>query len=325
MTTITRPLNWFHLRGWVLLTGLITCLGFLLPLHARAGVKSTYLHTLANFNGPIPYNTVSLAVGPDADEIYVVDPRNRDIGIFNLQGMEVFRFGEDGRLGNVVDVGTDANGDFITLSKQFANGPSLRRFNFRGDPKGSIKLKKFPTEFARFNADRMVVRNARLYLLDNAALSVAVTTTDGRFLNGWRIDRLIEIESGKRPNTEITGFDVTPGGEILFTIPVLFSAYVLSPEGRLSAFGKPGGAPGSFGVTGGITADRKGYLYVADRLKCAVLVFDATFEFVHEFGYNGDRPGNLFAPDRLAMDANDRLYVSQGGGRGVSVFQLSGR
>jgi hypothetical protein len=35
------------------------------------------------------------------------------------------------------------------------------------------------------------------------------------------------------------------------------------------------------------------------------------------------RPGNLLAPTNLALDGKGKLYVSQLGKRGVSVFQIS--
>ena len=62
---------------------------------------------------------------------------------------------------------------------------------------------------------------------------------------------------------------------------------------------------------------------MADRLKSAVLIFDRDFQFQLEFGYRGIRPENLIGPRNLALDAKGRLYVSQLGGRGISVFKIT--
>ena len=56
----------------------------------------------------------------------------------------------------------------------------------------------------------------------------------------------------------------------------LFSAFRLSPGGEVAQFGRPGSGPGKFGVVAGIAADEAGYIYVADRLRSVVLVFDAS-------------------------------------------------
>jgi 6-phosphogluconolactonase (cycloisomerase 2 family) len=74
---------------------------------------------------------------------------------------------------------------------------------------------------------------------------------------------------------------------------------------------------------GGIVADDKGFLYVADRLKSAVLIFDKDFKFQAEFGYRGIKPNNLIGPNSLGLDNQGLLYVSQLRSRGISVFKIS--
>ena len=70
-------------------------------------------------------------------------------------------------------------------------------------------------------------------------------------------------------------------------------------------------------------ADDRGYYYVADKLKSAIIVFDKDFQFQLEFGYRGFSPENLNGPNNLALDDEGRLYVSQLGNRGISVFQIT--
>ena len=73
----------------------------------------------------------------------------------------------------------------------------------------------------------------------------------------------------------------------------------------------------------GIVTDDKGYLYLTDTLKCAVLIFDKDFNFLTEFGYRGYGPGNLIAPREITLDSRGRLYVAQAARRGVSVYQVT--
>ncbi len=88
-------------------------------------------------------------------------------------------------------------------------------------------------------------------------------------------------------------------------------------------FGKAGGARGKFNVIAGITTDRKGNIYIADRLKSVVLIFDSSFNFQTEFGFRGLQGSSLVVPDDVAID-NEKglLYVGQAANRGVSVFRI---
>ena len=121
----------------------------------------------------------------------------------------------------------------------------------------------------------------------------------------------------------MSGFSVDREGNILFTIPPFFKAYILSHDRKLRVFGKPGGAPGKFNIVSGIISDSKGNIIVVDKLKCAIMVYDKNFSFISQFGFRGHRPGNLIAPDDIAVDENDRIYVTQGARKGVSVFKLT--
>jgi DNA-binding beta-propeller fold protein YncE len=108
-----------------------------------------------------------------------------------------------------------------------------------------------------------------------------------------------------------------------FTVPTLFIACRVSADGKLESFGTSGGARGKFGVVAGIESDESGNIYIADRLRCVVLIFDRDFNFQTEFGYRGPSRHNLVVPDDLAVDAGSgKVYVSQAANLGISVFQV---
>jgi DNA-binding beta-propeller fold protein YncE len=71
-----------------------------------------------------------------------------------------------------------------------------------------------------------------------------------------------------------------------------------------------------------IIRDNRGNIIIADRLKSVVNLYDSNFNFLAEFGGRGDAPGSLIVPQTLAIDSDDRLYVTQLANRGVSVFRL---
>ena len=302
---------------------------------AFAGVRASFRFPLSNFSGPVPSQWAKLAVDLEHNEIYALNQRGNDIRIFDEHGMETFIFGEG--YANAADIAIGHDGDIWILTTGYQSS-AVQLLNYRGDHVAELELKNVPAKYSEFVADRLVYKNRSLYLVDSDALLVIVVDERGYFEAGHDLNapvkpqitrekRKRELENSdwkkKQLETiEVNGFCVDNGGNMYFTVPVLFSAYKLSPQGQVSPFGRPGSAPGKFGVVAGIAVDGEGNVYVADRLRSVVLVFDRYFRFQGEFGYRGDRPANLIVPDDLAIDNNGNVYVGQAANRGVSVFKV---
>lgn len=284
-----------------------------------AQIRATYLHSLSNFGGPLRDDFVRVAVDRDRDEIYVI--YQNLIRIFNASGMEVFSFGDDLDLGQIVDLAVDASGDIILLSYREAR-PVVTRCTFRGQPVGPIEVSGLPAALA-FRPNRLIYRNGLLYFLSTTAASLILTDGGGAFRDHLDLAAIVGHDEWRAGGGEIGGFSVDDEGNVYFTVPVLFKVYKLAPDRTATYFGRSGSAPGRFGVVAGVVTDSRGNILVADRLKCVVMAFDRAFTFLAEFGYRGPRPENLIVPDQLAIDSRDRLYVTQGRRRGVSVFALT--
>jgi DNA-binding beta-propeller fold protein YncE len=233
------------------------------PSTVSAGVETSFLYQLSSFGGPITYNWANISVDAERNEIYVVDKKEANITVFNDQGMEVYHFGDDRSLGAAVDAALDKDGNILVLSRNRSNA-SIIKCNFRGAPIEQLALKDFPPDFSPFSPDRIIYQQELIYLLDSSGLRVAVTDANGLFQNGYDLGTLVGIEENKKDGTDIDGFSVDFEGNMLFTIPVKFAAFVLSPDGQYIQFGRPGGAPGKFNNVGGIVVDDQGYYYVAD-------------------------------------------------------------
>jgi hypothetical protein len=285
-----------------------------------ADVRATFLYSLSNFTGKIPYSTTRMSVDKRTGEIYVI--YENLLKVFNPAGMEIYNFGEDLDVGQILDLAVVPSGDLLLLTVKDSK-EILVQCNYRGDPISTIDLKKLPPEFSGFVATRLVCQGDSLYFASTEGMKIVITDLEGNFRKGYDLFSLLELEEKQRGNAEIFGFSVDGDGNILFTIPVLFKAFMLSNEGKISYFGRSGGAPGKFNIVSGIVRDRQGNILVVDRLKSAVMIFDKKFNFVTQFGFRGPRPENLFGPDDIAIDRNDRIYVTQGRKRGVSVFKLT--
>ncbi|MBE0574976.1 MAG: hypothetical protein IH613_03675 [Desulfuromonadales bacterium] len=295
-------------------------------------LKFQYL--LSDFSGPVPSQWARLAFDPERREIYTLNPSVNDVKIFNPQGMELFSFGNDGDLVSAVDIAVGDDGNIYALARDF-HTYGIQVLNYRGEPISKIAIKDSPEQFSGFSPDRMEYQGGLFYLLDSGSLRIVTTSADGTFIQGHDLAAIInhledeqakenpERERDKAQLIDISGFSVGPDKSLYFTVPLLFSAFRLNTDGSLDSFGTSGSAPGKFGVVSGIVADNQGNIFVADRLRSVVMIFDSNFNFLGEFGYRGYRPEDMIVPDDLALDqASNRIFVSQASNKGVGVYTV---
>jgi hypothetical protein len=284
---------------------------------AQAGFRLEYRYNLATVAGDIRTSAATLNWDRQASELYVVG--YGQVRVFNASGMEVFRFGDDTALGTVSGVAALEDGDLLVLSYR-AGKPGLLRCNFRGEILREVELTGVPEALRGFGANRIVYRNGRVYLASDDGMQAMLVDPDGRYLASYDLAAIID-EADRRQDYGLNGFGVDRDGSLLFTVAPLFKAYVVSLSGEVRSFGRPGSAPGNFGIVAGIGSDAAGRYYVVDTLKGAVIVFDRDLNFVGQFGGRGTGPGQLIAPTSLAV-ADGRVFVSQQANRGVTVYQV---
>ena len=290
-----------------------------MAIPAGAQLKPGFLYTLSNFTGRVPYDLVRVSIDKERTEVYVINYNY--LRVFNEYGMEIYRFGDDLDLGNILDVAVDQKGDVLLLCYK-DNEPVIVRCNYRGEPLSRIQLKNLPPELSGFGPDRMTYQDGILYLVSMSGMRIVTIDSEGRFRKEFDLIPLLELDEKSRGALPMSGFSVDRDGNILFTVAVLFRAYVLSPDGKLAWFGKPGSSPGKFNIAGGIVKDSRGNFLVVDRLKSTVMIFDKNFDYLNQFGFRGQRPENLVAPEEMVIDKRDRVYVTQGRRRGINVYAL---
>jgi hypothetical protein len=320
--------------GFVGKSGLIKNLAFILiavfivmatsiPQVHAATVNAFFLYKLSDFTGVTPYMGGKVRVDSDRNEIYVL--HGNAVKVYNDKGMEIYRFGDSENLGRIQDLAVDREGNILIFS-YIEKGHDLEmvviRCNYRGDPQERTAIKGIPPDFMEFRPGTMVYRDGRIYLADIANLRIVVIDANGQVQKSIDLLPIMELKEKDRGSVQMGGFNVDTAGNILFTLPVLFSATVLSPDGQVSSFGESGSLPGKFAVVSDITRDNRGNIFVADRGKSVVNIFNSSFQFLREIGGRGKAPGSLVIPQEIAIDADDRMYVTQLGNRGVSVFRM---
>jgi DNA-binding beta-propeller fold protein YncE len=285
---------------------------------AFAGMHTAFAYRLSDPGGELELRWASLSWDPAAGELYVVDSSNGMVSVFNDAGMQIYSFGDDAALGNVLGVVALPNGELVVLSRGDKSW-SLLRCNFRGEPQSKIAIADLP--FAGFSPSALKLANGSLYLIDKGAMQVVAVGIDGAVRSSWNLPSLLKLDTRRSKGNDIRGFNVDAHGNIVGTVPTLFFAFAIAPDGTVKTFGERGGAPGKFNVAAGIATDDAGRFYVTDTLKCAVLIFGPDGKFIDQFGYRGDDDGEgLLAPQDIAV-IDGKIFVSQSRG-GVKAFDI---
>jgi hypothetical protein len=275
-----------------------------------------FLFDLASTTGSTESNWASLAYDREHDELFTI--HGGLVRIYNGAGMETFKFGGDGDLGLVQRVALLEGGDLLVLAVS-ERGQAPIRCDYRGEVLGPFEVKGLPEGFGRFVPDLIQGQGGKVYLVEMGPMRVVVTDGQGKVEQTHDLAALLRA---KEPGikTGMNGFWADAKGNIFFTLPYAFTAFALSPSGELRQFGTRGSSPGKFNIVGAIATDERGNVFVLDRLRSVVMIFNPKLEFILEFGYRGDGPSNLIAPFELGV-GNNRVFVSQARNRGVKAFQ----
>ncbi|HEY6011095.1 MAG TPA: hypothetical protein VIX18_06445 [Nitrospirota bacterium] len=287
---------------------------------AESTAEPSFLYKLSDYNGIMASSGVRMFSDAVNEELFVLD--GGTIRIFNQAGMEVYRINDDGSLGSLTDSVVTKEGDIIALSFD-QRGYFLIKCNYRGELTTRMELQNVPgaIQAGGFRPTFLAYREGHLYLVDSAMM-VIVTDEQGRFEQSIDLFDAAGLPEKKRGNVDMMGFSIDREGSMFFTVPAEFCAFKRSPDGSLASFCQRGSGPGKFNIAAGIVSDDSGYIYVSDKLKSAVLIFDKEFKFVNQMGYRGAGPYGLIVPMEMAVLGN-KLYVSQGAGQGVSVFSIT--
>lgn len=101
-------------------------------------------------------------------------------------------------------------------------------------------------------------------------------------------------------------------------------AYSASGRAKVGQFGGPGRGRRQFRYPFMIDKDQDGYLYVSDVINTRVQVLDPTGKFVSNVGGWGVNVGKFFRPKGVAVDQQNRVFVSDSYLGVIQVFGTYG-
>lgn len=159
----------------------------------------------------------------------------------------------------------------------------------------------------------------QLYIVDMTA-RIQVFSPEGEFIRSWR--------TPEHKNGRPTGLSFDRQGRLLVADTHYFRVLVYSPEGQLLSTlgGVQGHGPGEFGFVTDAVEDSRGNLYVSeygeyDRIQ----KFTPDGKFVLEWGGHGFEPGKFVRPQNMAIDEQDRIWVTDACNHRIQVFDVEGK
>jgi DNA-binding beta-propeller fold protein YncE len=172
----------------------------------------------------------------------------------------------------------------------------------------------------RFQKPRAIAidRQDHLYIVDMTA-RIQVFDTQGTFLRKWQTPA---HEMGKP-----TGLAIANDGSTLVADTHYFRVLIYAPEGTLlkTLGGTRGEGPGQFGLVTSAVQDAHNNYYVSeygeyDRIQ----KFTPDGQFICQWGGHGSAPGQFIRPQKLALDEQGHIWVTDACNHRIQVFDTDG-
>lgn len=304
------------MRPLLNLIALICCVS-LIAFNAYAVIptkKVTPLYTLLEA-AKVPLSKPS-DVAVNNDYVYVVDGDNNRIVIYNKQGQYVRQFGRfgtrKGEFNYPVGIGLDSNGMIYVADTK---NHRIQIFDKDGDYEKMIKT-EVGGEPVRPVDISVSSDNKKIY----------VTTKVNKVLiykqNGKKIKEL--GKTGKDKGEFRFPATITKMSHNRFAVvDVLnFRLQIFNSKGKFSyQVGDFGVRPGHFIRPKGVAISPDKKIYLSDSYMDVIQVFSDKGKFLHVLGAGG-KPHRVTAPAGLAIDSQNRLYVTEVFANRISVYQL---
>jgi len=159
----------------------------------------------------------------------------------------------------------------------------------------------------------------RLYVVDMTA-RIQVFDEEGNFIRAW--------SSPDHATGRPSGLSIDRRGRLLVSDTHYFQVLIYSPEGVLleKLGGTMGEGPGEFGLVTDAAEDSQGNLYVAeygeyDRIQ----KFSPERKFLLQWGGHGEELGQFVRPQKMWIDAQDRIWVTDACNHRIQVFDTEGK
>lgn len=274
----------------------------LLPLTGRpAGLPWRWAVTLqADPQGVRMRRPTSVWCDPRSGRLYVADPAGGGLFSFSPEGKPLRRFTAGGKLAAPFAMVKQGEERIWVVEKR-PNSLTLVDLRRRSVERHRLRLPDGREVFPSV----LEVRGESLFVLDRGSGAVL------------RLDERLRVRCAYRAGGGLIDFKLKPDG--LWALEALAHRVV-----RFSWEGKPVetiALRGTLGLPCSLEVDAQGFIYVLDRDRGRVVVFDRRGTPKYSFLEPGESRGKVRLPIQIRFDGRGRLCVVEEGNGRVEIFQ----
>lgn len=242
------------------------------------------------------------------NEVYICDPGNSRILIFDNEGLLKYEFSVADFCGAPTDIAIDSSG-FIYVLGSTRTGKKLFIFDYDGEFINPLPLKSEGGELTLNIQSILIDKNNNLIVLDGATKEILYFSADGKLHNRFSI---FEDEDNRFILEQVIGSINVSNNIIYVPVSSLGEIYKFRLDGkRVGRIGHKGTTPGDLNFPVSVAVTNDGIVMILDKHRYNVVCFTENGKFLGEFGGKGINPGWFYHPTRLAVDNKNQTYIGQ--------------
>jgi DNA-binding beta-propeller fold protein YncE len=292
--------------------------------HSHPALAEARLPYVKRFSMPSPADIFRWPLSVHADlhtgEIFVCDQLNGRIVIFDSEGRYRFQITGGQVFRSPLDVAVTPEGYILVLGYVEARR-QLVLLDFDGKPMADLPLTGLPEGVVETEFVSVALSPAgdRMYVLDQANFKLWIAGLDGRVSGS--VDFIAGMTEEETREQFLGHVDVY-GSTVLVALPMAGEVRLYSLTGEpLGRVGTKGTSPCNTAFPVSAAMDRDGNVLVLDQQRMLTMLWNPDGnQCLYETGGVGGRPGDLYKPADLALDAAGRVYISQGFDGRIQVF-----
>ncbi|MBI4831697.1 MAG: NHL repeat-containing protein, partial [Candidatus Lindowbacteria bacterium] len=198
------------------------------PAYAVLNIKAEYLYDLQGLTEDSHFQSQGeIFCDSERNEIYVADTGNHCVRIFGKEGLQLFKFGENGELSVPIDVIANKQGDIYVLQGGFG-GKKIDVFDFRGKHISRLELKGLPEGNICDPTDLAVDSQDNLYISDQRHGCILSFDPEGQF----RFKIMPTMSDKDREEVVFGSLMVDKDGRVYLPVATLGTVYVFDRDGK---------------------------------------------------------------------------------------------
>lgn len=241
-------------------------------------------------------------------EVFVSDPGNNRVVIFDQNGVFRFEFYGSDLYGSAHDMVVDSKG-YIYILGTTRLGHQLFKFDFDGTLVDTLDISGLTSTVYNAVSSIAIDADDNLYLVLPSDGRIVSLSSDG--VERYRFPIAQTLDS-KRLQEAVFGALTIDGDRAYLPISSMSLVEAYDLQGNLlKSFGIRGNLVGQFNFPVEVAVSKDGIIMVLDKHRFMVLCFDEQFRFLGEFGGKGFNPGWFYHPDKLVVDTLNQVYIGQ--------------